>query len=118
MLSKSITTALAPISDNRYWRESDAERALAIWSQSGLTLNAFARQCGLSVSRLRRWKSKLEADGSPRFHPVEIVETADADVADSDAGIELIVGQRHRIVVRRGFDRTLLHELIEALDPC
>lgn len=71
-----LPAELVPVVENSYWREADAERVLSVWTQSGLTLSAFARQCGLSVSRLRRWKKQLEDRGGPLFHPVEIVTEA------------------------------------------
>lgn len=121
MLAKPLTTALAPIVENPYWREDDAARVLAVWSQSGLTLSAFARQCGLSVTRLRRWRRRLEAEDGPRFHPVEIIddrpETPIEDAPDA-APVEVIVGRGHRIAVRRGFDPALLREVVEALEGC
>ena len=120
MLSKSLTTALAPALSNTYWREADAERVLAVWAQSGLTLSAFARQCGLSVRRLARWKRRLEDREGPRFHPVEIVgETPALDGrSDEDIGLEVLIDTGLRIRVRRGFDGALLRELIEALTLC
>jgi len=120
MLTKPLTTALAPIVENPYWREDDAARVLAVWSQSGLTLSAFARQCGLSVARLRRWRRRLEDGDGPRFHPVEIVDDRPEAPAGetSGAGVEVIVGRGHRIALRRGFDAALLREVVEALEGC
>ena len=121
MTTKLIPAELAPIVQNTYWRERDAALILAAWAQSGRTLSAFARQCGLSVSRLRRWKRRLESDDSPRFHPVELVETPTRRSSASDppgAGIEVIVDSGRRIVVHPGFDRTLLLEVIETLESC
>ena len=120
MLSKSLTTSLAPILTNSYWREADAERALAVWAQSGLTLSAFARHCGLSVTRLRRWKTKLEQSEGPRFHPVEIVsDEPELRMPDVHAAaIEVLVGPGHRIRVGPGFDAQLLRDVVEALSRC
>lgn len=69
---------------------------------------------------MRRWKKRLEADEAPRFHPVEVVEPRDARAPATAAGegTEVIVGAGRRIVVRPGFDRALLLELIETLAGC
>ena len=121
MTTKPIPAGLVPVAENTYWREHDAELILAAWAQTGLTLSAFARQCGLSVSRLRRWKTRLEAGDGPRFHPVELLDVHKGRPTMSDpenVGIEVIVGTGRRLVVRRGFDRGLLLELIETLESC
>jgi len=99
-----IPANLVPVVENTYWRERDAELILSVWAQSGLTLSAFARQCGLSVTRLRRWKKRLEANEAPRFHPVEVVETGErrTTARSADEDIEVIVGEGRRIVVRVG----------------
>lgn len=115
-----IPASLVPVAQNTYWREHDAELILSVWAQSGLTLSAFGRQCGLSVTRLRRWKKRLEQSDAPRFHPVEVVEPREVRTAAdaSSAGLEVIVGADRRVVVRAGFDRALLRELIETLEAC
>jgi hypothetical protein len=108
---------LVPLVSNNYWREPDAEQVLAVWAQSGLTLSAFARQCGLSVRRLTRWKKRLEASGGPRFHPVEVVgEQPVRGEATSDSGVELVHASGHRIAVRRDFDPHTLCQLLEVLE--
>lgn len=48
----------------RRWDEPVARAVLADWEASGLTLAAFARQRGLDVQRLQRWRSRLA--GPPR----------------------------------------------------
>jgi len=113
-----VPSRLVPEVSNRYWREEDAERVLAHWSQSGLTLSAFARQCGLSVCRLYRWRKRLERSDVPRFHPIEIIAAparADADVFSEDSGVELVHASGHRITVRRDFDAAALTQLLEVL---
>ena len=121
MTTKVIPAELTPILQNRYWREHDATLILAAWRQSGLTLSAFARQCGLSAKRLRRWQARLDTDGSLQFHPValsDLVRRYVEPAALEDNGIEVLIGSGRRLVVRRGFDRDLLLELVEALESC
>jgi hypothetical protein len=43
------------------WTEADARRLLERWRQSGDTLAAFARQHGVTISRLHYWKKRLTA---------------------------------------------------------
>ena len=57
----------------RQWRRSDAERHLAAWKKSGLTLSAFARKLGVNPERLRQWKIKLfgpDSEDALEFVPV------------------------------------------------
>jgi hypothetical protein len=120
MSTKLVPAALVPTVQNTYWRERDAELILAAWAQSGLTLSAFARQCGLSVPRLRRWKKRLESGDGPRFYPVELIDGRKGrpEPGSEGSGIEVMVGSGRRVAVRRGFDRGLLIDLIETLESC
>jgi hypothetical protein len=85
---------------------------------------------GISYSSLRWWEKQLAkrapADAPPQS-PVarpskpttrtpslaRVVRPGEA-VTDEDAGIALVVGEI-TIAVRRGFDRTLLREVVQAL---
>jgi len=117
MSHKPLPGELVPIVSNRYWRESDAARILAVWTQSGLTLSAFARQCGLSVRRLTRWRKRLEDAGGPLFHPVEVVTERSAPPESlPDSGVEIVFGSGRRIAVRRNFDPQTLSQLLETLE--
>ena len=117
MSCKPLPSGLVPLTSNSYWREPDAERVLAVWAQSGLTLSAFARQCGLSVRRLSRWRKRLEEAGGPRFHPVEVVtEPRGASEPPADSGVALVLVSGRRIAVRRNFDPHTLSQLLEVLE--
>ena len=117
MSCKPLPSGLVPLVSSNYWREGDAERVLAVWSQSGLTLSAFARQCGLSVRRLTRWRKRLEGAGGPRFHPVEVVTDQRATPESTpDSGVELVLASGRRIAVRRNFDPHTLSQLLEVLE--
>ena len=99
------------------------------WRASGQTARAFAMSRGVSDSSLRWWekqlakRSSVEAPPSSGAHLAKpatrspslarVVRPGEA-VMDKDAGIELVVGEIV-IAVRRGFDRTLLREVVQAL---
>jgi len=60
---------------SRYWQQEDAAVVLDAWRQSGLPRAVFARQWGLSDSRLGRWAQRLAAEGTgATFHPVRVVD--------------------------------------------
>jgi transposase-like protein len=48
---------------DRRWRQEDAERVLAAWEESGLSLSRFAGQQGVNVQRLSWWRKQLEERG-------------------------------------------------------
>ena len=43
----------------KHWREDDARHVLSLLAASGLSRAAFARQYGVSTSRLARWERRL-----------------------------------------------------------
>jgi hypothetical protein len=100
------------------------------WRASGQTARAFAISRGISDSSLRWWEKHLAKRAavnapppSPMARPskpttrspslARVVRPGDA-VTDEDAGIALVVGEI-TIAVRRGFDRALLREVVQAL---
>lgn len=88
------------------------------WRLSGQSAEEFAQGRGFKGSTLRFWASTLKrpervASATPSAPPhvrmARVVRTADAGAA-----IEVAVGAA-RVVVRAGFDRRLLWQVIEAL---
>jgi hypothetical protein len=95
---------------------------------SGLPISAFCRERGIPASSLFAWRRRL-ASGAQVFKPVKIAATPtpprrrggdDGDDGDDggEGAIELYLpgaGAR-RLIVRRGFDRQLLADVIDALE--
>ena len=122
--SSKQSRPLAAALQSRYWSEREAGAVLAAWHRSGESATAFARRHGLVPSRLLRWETRLSGkrgEAQPLFHPVEVVPTrsrahpGDAESAP-DGKLELMVGASRRILLRRGFDRELLWELVRVLE--
>jgi hypothetical protein len=44
----------------RMWRESEAKQCLSIWRRTGMNLQHFCREYGLSYKRVSRWRQKLQ----------------------------------------------------------
>ena len=92
---------------------------------SGLPVSAFCRERGIAAASLFAWRRRL-AGGEAVFKPVKIAATstpAREDGGGGDGGgggegaIELhLPGGRLRLMVRRGFDRQLLVDVIDALE--
>ena len=79
---------------------------------SGLPVSAFCRERGIAASSLFAWRRRL-AGGEQAFKPVKI---APEPAHGGDAAIELYLPGARRLVVRRGFDRQLLVDVIHALE--
>lgn len=101
------------------------------WRASGQTARAFAISRGISDSSLRWWEKQLAKRSAANAPPpssvarpskpttrspslARVVRPGEAVADDDDAGIALVVGEI-TIAVRRGFDRALLREVVQAL---
>jgi len=96
---------------------------------SGLTVSAFCRKRAVPASSLYAWKRRLESESASQPTPASFV--AVRAIKDEDGGggpaepsasslVELWLGRDRRLVIRRGFDRRLLLEVIRVLEgePC
>ena len=90
---------------------------------SGLPVSVFCRERGIPQSSLFAWRRRL-AVGEPAFKPVKVVSgrvdnslgSGEEPVPRGLAGIELCLRGRRHLIVRRGFDRQLLLELVQAME--
>lgn len=102
-----------------YWRDGDAREVLDLWRRSGKNLSAFAQAHGLCRNRLARWRDRLGEEAfAPQFHEVRLVGPMDrvSLTEGPTAGVEIVVSGGRRVVVRPGFDPTLLAEVVRALE--
>jgi transposase-like protein len=97
---------------------------------SGLTVRAFCQRAGVALSTFSYWRRKLRdrsrVSGRQRrfrFAEVKVVregagvqDAGSNGVTEESEGIELHLGRGRRIVVRPGFDRRTLLDLVEALE--
>jgi len=107
---------MAALMMGRYWRAADAERVLEAWRKSGQSGAAFARDHGLSVGRLLRWRKRLKRSTAPVFHPVRVVERGERTAIARTAPLELELRGGRRIRVHAGFDPELLEELVRTVE--
>jgi hypothetical protein len=91
------------------------------WRASGLSASEFARPAGYRGKTLSWWGSELKrrervkrekASGAPQITMARVRVTRRS--AEGDELISVVVGAA-RIAVRRGFDATLLREVVSAL---
>jgi hypothetical protein len=102
---------------------------------SGLPVSVFCRERGIPSSSLFAWRRRLRGS-SEVFKAVKLVDSkrrgragdgvdaggdviAGGAIEPSAAGfVELALAGGRRLIVRRGFDRELLLDLLDALEGC
>ena len=105
------------ISARAKWRRIIQEQA-----DSGRTVAQFCRSSGIAASSLFAWKRRLaRGAAAPAFVEARLQGGGDAvERAEGSEGsastIEVICAQGRRILVRPGFDRTMLSEVVNALE--
>jgi hypothetical protein len=128
-------TSVVSKSEQRAVKEDAATRWRKLIEQqreSGMPVSAYCRERGLSAASMFAWRRRLRPasalPGAGLFKSVKIVRGGQSPVRSAgkqaDSAIELpavsfvelcLPGER-RLMVRRGFDRELLLELIDALE--
>jgi hypothetical protein len=117
-----------------HWRRDAQKEAywlktLGDWSKSGISCNAYCERKGLSRSTFVWWKRELGRRGKwpnpatgqrnlpgkasepthPPFLPIAVISASRPD-------LKLIVSERYRVDVPRGFDPDTLVRLLMVLD--
>jgi hypothetical protein len=93
---------------------------------SGLAISAFCRERGIGVSSLFAWRRRLgaigdgagdcgSASGRGRFVRLTTAERVRGAGAVAADGVSIEFSAGLRVVVRSGFDRQLLRDVIDAL---
>jgi hypothetical protein len=87
--------------------------------ESGLPVAAYCRERGVSAASMFAWRRRLSG-AAETFKPVKVVSgpAGCAREVEKQAGsaIELCLRGGRQLIVRRGFDRQLLAELVEAME--
>ena len=103
--------------------------ALAAQKRSGLTLEEYARQLGVTATTLYQWRRRLSGGGGgrsgskatepgPRLVEL-VVNRADAKTAGDLAMCAIVrLGGSRSIEVPRGFDSDDLRRLVTLLESC
>jgi hypothetical protein len=94
------------------------EGKLTVWEQrrqrylkSGLSRKAFCAKHGLKRSTLDYWFCRI---GKLQKGP-GLVEVKPGQISSANSCLTLIAAERYRIEIRKGFDRQLLTEVLQAL---
>ena len=104
-------------------RKTDSARAremrgvLAELDKSGLTVNEFARDRGIAVSRLWYWRKRFRDDAKAKEASVRVVPVTIRPPAEASPGLVVEVNGR-RVHVPRDFDAAALRRLVVELEAC
>jgi hypothetical protein len=83
---------------------------------SGLTVAAYCRDRGIKDSAFYAWKRRLRSPAKPnRLSKPAFIELKPSSPS-ATAAIEICLRGERRLLVRRGFDRDLLIEVVRALE--
>jgi transposase-like protein len=94
------------------WRRTFQEQRA-----SGLSVAAFCRRAQVPPASFYTWRRKLRVEDSPRRDAVAFAEVKiSPERACETDGIELRLPGQRRVVVRPGFDRQTLLDLLAALE--
>ena len=101
---------------NRVEKRSYWEDQIRRWRESGLTQIAYCRLHEVNRHRLI-YRRKQLSEKAPSSSLVEIsVNRPPHDENLHDSSLRLLIGNRYRIEVTRGFDPGVLHQLIYVLE--
>jgi len=103
----------------RYWQRTISEAA-----RSGMSIRAFCRERRLRESQFYWWQHKLRATrqvgttAKPGGHgrPASFALVSD-EAGQTDAGIELVLGDGRKLRIRQGVDEATLRSVLSALEP-
>src|SRR3569833_54990 len=93
---------------NEHWRERIAQQ-----ERSGVSVQRFCKEQGLTVQSFYVWRKRLRNQQSMRF---ALVETGSRHGRpDAETGLELVLATGERLRISTGVDPTVLRTVLEVL---
>src|SRR5277367_6269114 len=83
---------------------------------SGLTVAAYCRDRGITDGAFYAWKRRLRSPAKPNRSSAPAFVEVKPPKTSAAGAIEICLPRERRLLVRRGFDRDLLTELVRALE--
>ena len=90
-----------------FWRRKHQE-----YRKSGLSRRDFSRQNGVNKSTLDYWFARI----SKEKNRTALVEVKPKCIPVLDPSLRIVVADKYRVEVLRGFDPVLLTEVVKALE--
>jgi lambda repressor-like predicted transcriptional regulator len=91
----------------KFWK-----RKLQEYRKSGLSRRAFSEQNGVNKSTLDYWFARIRKGQKA----TQLVEVNPAPVVIQNPALHVVVSDKYRIELHRGFDPILLGEVVKALE--
>jgi hypothetical protein len=88
------------------------KKKLQEYRKSGLSRRAFSEQNGINKSTLDYWFARIGKGQKAKG----LIEVKPASVVIQNASLQIVVADRYRIEVHRGFDPILFAEVVKALE--
>jgi len=86
------------------------------WLASGLTAAEFAQQNGVTTASLARWHRELKQDARDGISDDGFIELTVRPDTPEPSAIEIIIDERHRVLIGPGFDESTLTGVLNVLD--
>ena len=88
------------------------KRKLQEYRKSGLSRRAFSEQNGVNKSTLDYWFARIRKGQKA----TQLVEVNPAPVVIQNPALQVVVSDKYRIELHRGFDPILFAEVVKALE--
>jgi len=88
------------------------KRKLQEYRKSGLSRSAFSEQNGVNKSTLDYWFARIRRGQKEKG----LVEVKPASDVIQNPVLQIVVADKHRIEIQRGFDPVLLGDVVKALE--
>ena len=88
------------------------KRKLQEYRKSGLSRRAFSEQNGVNKSTLDYWFARIRKGQKAKA----MVEVKPVCIPIQDSSLQIVVAEKYRIEIHRGFDPVLLGDVVKALE--
>ena len=99
------------------WSEVEARGVLGAWRKSGLSIERFAAERGLSFKRIYWWRKKLEGPAASVQTP-KALTLLPVQLVDPKRGepVTVLLRSGHMLKVGRGFDEEAFARVVAVLE--
>lgn len=87
----------------------------ASWKAGGLSQAEYARQRQVNLHRFRYWINKFRRPEN-QAGSTALVKLPAQTLRPSESALELVVDKKYRLMIRPGFDPSLLQAVLSTLD--
>jgi transposase-like protein len=96
-------------------KSEDWRRHWEAWKASGISQVEYAREVAVNLHQLRYWISKFNRPETPATTTAMVKLTYQTPRL-FEAPLELVVDTKYRLIIRTGFDASLLQAVLSSLE--